>query len=148
MIRPLCATDRQLFLTLMDEFYHSDAVLHPTPAAYHINTFEEIMRSDRYLLAYILEHDNKTAGYALLSRSFSPEVGGTVIWIEEIYIRENFRSQGLGSEFFDWLEKEIPAARYRLEIEPDNQRAAELYRRRGYKNLAYTQMVKDTGLKA
>ena len=143
MIRKLTAADRELFLTLMDEFYHSGAVLHPTPAQYHINTFEEIMASDRYLLCYLLESEAGCAGYALLSRSFSPEVGGSVIWLEEIYLRPAFRGRGLGSGFFDWLEQNLPAARYRLEIEPDNHAAAALYRSRGYRPLPYLQMVKD-----
>ena len=66
-----------------------------------------------------------------------------VVWIEELYLRPDFRSHGIGSEFFAFLEQEHPAARYRLEIEPDNERAAKLYRSRGYEVLPYVQMIKD-----
>ena len=143
MIRPLEAKDRELFLELIDEFYHSDAVLHATPVEYHINIFEEALRSDTYLLCYIIEPAGTPAGYGLLSKSFSPEVGGPIVWFEELYLREPFRNQGLGTAFFDFVESTIPAARYRLEVEPDNENALQMYYARGYEDLGYLQMVKD-----
>lgn len=65
------------------------------------------------------------------------------MWIEEIYVRPEFRQKGLGKTFFEALDRIQPAARYRLEIEPDNQRAERLYRSLGFEPLPYRQMVKD-----
>ena len=143
MIRNLSATDHELCLALCDEFYHSPAVAHPIPPSFYENTFQELMRSDVYAKCYILEAEGAPAGYALLSRSYSAEAGGPVVWVEELYLRPEFRSHGLGSEFFAFLEERHPAARYRLEIEPDNERAAKLYRSRGFEVLPYVQMIKD-----
>ena len=143
MIRKLTPQDHVLFLDLCREFYHSSAVMHPIPESYYENTFQELMRSEVYTQCYILEYEGQHAGYALLSKSYSAEAGGMVVWIEELYLRPDFRSHGIGSEFFAFLEQEHPAARYRLEIEPDNERAAKLYRSRGYEVLPYVQMIKD-----
>ncbi len=143
MIRKLTPQDHVLFLDLCREFYHSSAVMHPIPESYYENTFQELMRSEVYTQCYILEYEGQPAGYALLSKSYSAEAGGMVVWIEELYLRPDFRSHGIGSEFFAFLEQEHPAARYRLEIEPDNERAAKLYRSRGYEVLPYVQMIKD-----
>lgn len=143
MIRKLTPQDHVLFLDLCREFYHSSAVMHPIPESYYENTFQELMRSEVYTQCYILEYEGQPAGYALLSKSYSAEAGGMVVWIEELYLRPDFRSHGMGSEFFAFLEQEHPAARYRLEIEPDNERAAKLYRSRGYEVLPYVQMIKD-----
>ena len=41
-----------------------------------------------------------------------------------------------------YIEKHFPAPRYRLEIEPDNDKARKLYERLGYKFLPYEQMLK------
>ena len=67
-----------------------------------------------------------------------------VIWVEELFMRSQYRGKGLGNEFFDFLYRERPAARYRLEIEPENVRAAALYERKGFCSLGYGQMVNDT----
>ena len=101
------------------------------------------MRSDVYAECFIIEYEGAAAGFGLISKTFSQESGGLVVWIEELYIRQQFRSKGLGREFFEFLEKNRPASRYRLEIEPDNVRARALYERLGFEQLDYMQMVKD-----
>ena len=78
---------------------------------------------------------------------FSREAGGMVVWIEEIYVRSAFRGRGVGGAFFAWLHANVPAIRYRLEVEPSNERAQSLYRRLGFSELPYVQMVLDGGLR-
>lgn len=143
-IRKIRKDDHDVFVEMGKEFYNSEAVLHNIDECCHEAAFEELMRSDVYLECYIFEVDSKIAGYALLDKMYSREVGGLVVWVEELYVRSDFRCHGIGNKFFDYLEKNVPASRYRLEIEPDNTRARALYERRGYKILAYSQMYKDT----
>ena len=142
-VQPLTPADKEEFLTLSRAFYQSDAVLHEIDESCHQNAFEEMMRSDVYLLGYLLKCDGKTAGYAVLNKMFMREVGGHVVWIEELYVIPEFQGKGLGRAFFAWLEEHIPAVRYRLEAEPDNRRAMALYQRLGYEVLPYVQMIKD-----
>ena len=66
------------------------------------------------------------------------------VWIDELYVLPAFRGRGIGGSFFCWLHENIPAARYRLETEPENERARNLYARYGYKEFPYLQMVKET----
>ena len=145
MIRPITKQDRDLYLYLMDEFYHSSAVLHPIDPAYCVRAVDEILSRDTYLLGYLLEHEGQIAGYAMLARAYSTECGGPVLWIEELYVREAFRSKGLGHEFFAFLEREFAhdICRFRLEVEPENTKAQSLYRRLGFEILPYTQMVRE-----
>lgn len=142
-IRKLRKDDHDVFVEMGKEFYSSEAVLHSIDEGCHEAAFEELMRSDIYLECFIFEIDSKTAGYALLDKMYSREVGGLVVWVEELYVRSEFRCHGIGNSFFNYLEKNVPATRYRLEIEPDNLRARALYERRGYKILGYSQMYKD-----
>ena len=145
MIRKLTENDRDLYIRMAEEFYSSDAVLHPIPRAYIERTADEALRSDAYAEIYLLECEGEPAGYGLTARTFSQEAGGSVLWIEELYIREQFRSRGLGREFFSYIEEKNKdrTARIRLEVEEENTRAASLYERLGYENLDYKQMVKD-----
>ncbi|MBQ4061547.1 MAG: GNAT family N-acetyltransferase [Christensenellaceae bacterium] len=145
MIRKLTKDDEQLYKQLAWEFYHSSAVLHPVPEKNIDATFKELMRSDEYAECFIFEKDENAAGFALIAKTFSQEAGGLVCWIEELFIRDEYRGQGIGSEFLTEYEKIMPKGtkRLRLEIEPDNELAAKLYKRMGYDFLGYAQMVKE-----
>ena len=143
MIRPITPADRENYLRMAHDFYHSEAVLHPVPDAYFVRAFDEMMRSDAYLSGLVFEIDGKTAGYALLAKTYSQEAGGPAVWIDELYVEPAFRSQGIGKAFFAELQRIAPAARYRLEIEPDNLRAERLYKSMGFDVLGYKQLVMD-----
>ncbi|MBQ3211335.1 MAG: GNAT family N-acetyltransferase [Oscillospiraceae bacterium] len=141
-IRKIENKDKEAFLSMSREFYASSAVLHDIPEKYHESCFAELMRSEDYARAYILECAGKTAGYALLSLSYSREAGGLCTWIEELYVLPQFQGKGAAHIFFKWLEENIPAARYRLETEHDNSRAKKLYKSLGYSPLEYEQFIK------
>ena len=145
-IRKITSEDRDFFIAASKAFYASAAVAHDVPASYHLTTFEELMNSEVYQSGYILEVDGASVGYALVSKTFSHEAGGTVWWLEELYILPEYRGKGLGRSYFDFIEKaaaENGVRRLRLEVEPDNTRAAKLYFNLGYKPLNYAQMLKE-----
>lgn len=143
-IRKIKPPDKDVFIEMGREFYNSDAVLYNIDDSFHFNTFDELMRSDVYLECYIFETDKgEIAGYALLDKMFSHEVGGMLVWVEELYVRSAFQGHGIGTDFFKYLYENVPAARYRLETEPENSRARALYERKGFKNLEYLQMYRD-----
>ena len=77
-IRKIQESDKEIFLTLSREFYSSDAVLAPIPESHHSAAFDELMRSEDYLIAYIFEADGNVAGYALLNKTYAHEAGGFV----------------------------------------------------------------------
>ena len=141
------ACDKRAFLEMSREFYSSDAVLHAVDPSFHEKAFAELLRSGTYLTCFVFECGDRVAGYALLSKMFSREAGGMVVWIEEIYVRSAFRGRGVGGAFFAWLRANVPAIRYRLEVEPSNERTQSLYRRLGFSELPYVQMVLDGGLR-
>ena len=135
--------DKELFFELSEEFYNSPAVLAPINPEFHTNAFNELMRSRDYLECYIIEYDGETAGFGLLNICYCHEAGGKMVWFEELYIREQFRSHGIGRKFFAFVEQNHPAMRYRLEVEKENERAVKLYKSLGYDFLEYDQMIRD-----
>ena len=143
MLRQIQDTDKEQFLQMTTAFYNTDAVIEPIPDKYHRDVFQELMEHNPFLDAYIIEEKGIIAGYALLNFTWSQEAGGKVIWIEELYILPEFQGKGLGKEFFAFLEQHFPAARYRLEVEPENERAVGLYKKIGFEFLPYGQMIKD-----
>ncbi len=142
-LRKITAEDRELFLSFIGMFHNSPAMLHPVDKQVDINNFEELMRSDEYLECYFINLDGKDVGYVLLSKSFSSEVGGKIVWVEEIMLLDEYRSMGIGSDVLKRVEKLCPYTRLRLEVEPDNERAKKLYYSLGFEELPYMQMIID-----
>lgn len=141
MIRKINKTDKDFYINSVKAFYSSDAVLHNIPDENITKTFEELMQSETYIECYIFEKEEKRVGYALLAKTFSQEAGGEVLWIDEIYILPQYRSQGIGSQFFEYLKTNTNVARLRLEFCPNNQKAIEVYKHQGFKALEYGQMI-------
>ena len=145
MVRRITPADRTEYFKMTREFYQSDAVLAPVPDLNIERTFEELMTSDTYAEGYILEYEGEAAGFAILSKTFTLEAGGMVLWIEDFYVRPAYRNRGLGKEFFAYLDENIPEdiRRVRLEVEADNERAMSLYRKMDFTDLPYVQMVRE-----
>lgn len=147
MIRRMTTEDREFYLRAADEFYHTDAVEKPLPMERLNANFDEVMRSDVYLEGLILEQDGEKAGYCLLTKTFHTEAGMT-LWLEDVYILEQFRSKGLGKELFAYLDENYSEkfGRFRLEVEDENEIAVALYKKNGFRFLEYKQMIKDNKL--
>lgn len=138
IIRKINEKDRSEYLLMARDFYSSPAVLENIPEENMINSFREFLGDSPYGDAFIFENDGKTVGYGILAYTYSQEAGGRVVWIEEIYIKPEYRGGGFGSVFVNYVLNNIPAKRYRLETEPENEKAAALYRRLGFELFEYT----------
>ena len=145
-IRSIEKRDRDIYLAMSRDFYRSAAVSHDIPEEFRERAFDEFLRSDVYMEGLILECGGETAGYGVVSKTWSQECGGVAWWLEELYILPQYRGVGLGHRYFSYIfdraEKEH-VCRLRLEIEPDNTRAEKLYREMDFVQLGYKQMIKE-----
>ena len=141
MIRKMTRQDAPAVLEMMKVFYASDAV--------HTNGSDEIFSADvencvndsPYLEGYIFEEE-KIQGYAMVAKSFSTEFGKPCIWIEDLYLKPEYRSKGLGKSFFAFIETQYPGCIFRLEAEPENTPAVTLYKKCGYEEMPYMELKK------
>ncbi len=138
--------DYPVFLKMCREFYASDAVCHSIPESCFKTTFEMCLTESPYVRGYLFESDGIVAGYGLLSFTYSAEVGGLSVLIEELYVLPEFQGKGMIRRFFELLKEEYEdnVSRFRLEVTKENLRAIEIYRRYGFQELPYLQMVKDS----
>lgn len=144
-IRDFVESDLQDYLRLSREFYNTGAVLHTVPEENFTRTFDACISGSPYTRGLALMLDNELAGYALISLTWSNEVGGICVLLEEAYISPKFQGRGLGSAFLSFAEREYGerARRLRLEVTHSNERAISLYERMGYQRFDYLQMIKD-----
>ena len=143
--RDLTPEDRDLVVPMVQAFYRSDAVDHPVDAAILERSFQDAASPAEPLLrGLLIQWEGRPAGYMYLTQCYSAEVGGRCVFLEEIFLKEEYRRRGLGAQVMAWLEGEYPAARrFRLEVTQANQGAISLYQRAGYTFLRYDQMVLD-----
>jgi len=144
MIRPMKQEDFSDVLNMMLVFYASEALIVHPPEESLRRTLTDCLAGGPYLEGYVFMDGEETAGYGMLTKSYSTEACGLCIWIEDIYVRPESRGKGLGSGFLAFVDEKYgaSAARIRLEAEPDNARAIEVYRKAGYHELGYMQLVK------
>jgi len=142
IIRKMIRDDKQSVIDMMRVFYASPAV--------HSNGSEEIFEADvencvndsPYLEGYVFEEDGEIQGYSMLAKSFATEFGKPCIWIEDLYMKPEYRGSGIGSKFFEFLEQNYTDCIFRLEVEEENERAIHVYEKNGFTFLPYMEMKK------
>ena len=145
MIRKFVPEDREDYIRFSTEFYNSSAVDKPVPREHFEQGFDEMMRSDVYVQGYMLVCDGNNVGYCVTMKTYSVEAGGITIWIDELFVLEEYRSKGLGRELFKYIEEngDKKLRRIRLEVELENGRAISLYKKMGFEPAPYDGMWKS-----
>ncbi|MBO7196396.1 MAG: GNAT family N-acetyltransferase [Clostridia bacterium] len=142
IIRGMKKEDKSDILEMMSVFYSSPAVLTNGSNEIFNADFDACVSNSPYLEGYIFESEGKIIGYSMLAKSFSTEFGKPCIWIEDIYLQEDYRGMGIGSEFFEYLDNKYKDVIFRLEAEEENERAIHVYKKAGFEVLPYLEMKK------
>jgi len=81
--------------------------------------------------------DSELRGYALLVPYWSNEFGGTLLFVDELFVVPEFRNRGIGRGFFSYVEQEPPfkPVALGLAVNPGNGRARRLYESLGFVEL-------------
>ena len=145
--------DREEVLTMMRVFYDSPALLTNVPDEVLACDVDACLGDSPYVEGLILESSGAEndadaaviAGYSMLAKSFSTEFGGPCIWIEDLYLKPEYRSKGAGSVLLAYVKENYDAVITRLEVETENVNAVAAYRKAGYGVLGYTEMYHLTG---
>jgi len=140
IIREMTVDDKESVISMMRVFYTSPAVLSNGSEEIFRNDVDNCVNDSPYLEGYILEDNNVIQGYAMVAKSFSTEFGKPCMWIEDLYIKDEYRGFGLGSKMMDYIIEKYPDAILRLEVEEENERAFNVYKKCGFEVLPYMEM--------
>lgn len=103
---------------------------------------EWLEREDAVL--FVIEEDDTEAGFLLLARH-----GGTVVWIENLYVRKELRRRGIASRAIalaeDYAAAAMKAPAISMDVIPQNTEAMRLYHSLGYDTLQMITMRKPLG---
>ena len=90
---------------------------------------------------FVAETDGAVAGQLMITYEWSDWRNGNLWWIQSVYVKEEFRAQGVFKALFSHLENlartSPDVAGLRLYMHTDNERARKTYERLGMKNSNY-----------
>lgn len=142
IIRELTAADKDVVIDMMRIFYASAAVYTNGSEEIFENDVENCINENPYLEGYVFEENGVLLGYAMVAKSFSTEFGKPCMWIEDIYLKPECRGKGVGMQFMEYMKEKYPDTLQRLEVEEENETALKLYRKAGFTQLPYMEMMR------
>ena len=143
VIRKFFKEDKKEVLDMMQEFYSSDAVSTNGSLEIFSNDFDTCISSSPFLEGYIFIREDKILGYGMIAKSFSTEFGKPCLWLEDLYLKKEYRGQGIIPKFIRKVESENPNTILRLEVEEENSHAVHVYNKCGFEKLPYAELKKE-----
>jgi ribosomal protein S18 acetylase RimI-like enzyme len=127
--------DLDRLLELMREYYAFDHLAFDEPRARAAAA--RLLGDGSLGRAWIIERGGAAVGYMVLMFGFSLEFHGRDAFLDELYVREAHRGEGVGGAAIAHLEaacREHGVAALHLEVERANNRAQAVYRKLGFRD--------------
>lgn len=129
----LSKDDIEIAVRMMREFYAIDG--YPIDAERSKTLFETFIDNENLGKSWLIYHENEAVGYIILTFVFSFEYGGTIAFVDELYISEHVRGKGLGKSSIEFIKAEAHKLSLKLlylEVEHHNSNAQKLYLSAGF----------------
>lgn len=144
IIRKINKSDKSEIISMMKDFYSSPAVLTNGSLEIFQTDFDACLdKNNPFLEGYVFESEKNVIGYAMLAKSFSTEFGKNCIWLEDLYVKSEYRGNGIIPKFLDFVKQQYPNTIFKLEVEKENCHAVHVYQKCGFKFLEYFEMQQD-----
>ena len=140
-IRKMQRGDGEVVTDMMRKFFTSEAVITDGSEKIFAANVENCLGGSPYVDGFVFVADGKIIGYGMTARGYSTEFGGECIWLEDIFVAEDFRGHGVGTKFIRHVKELYPDKIFRLEASAGNASALNVYKRLGFKELPYLELV-------
>jgi GNAT superfamily N-acetyltransferase len=125
--------DIESLLVMMQEFYlHEELAFDEEKARLAL---EGILSSDLFGRVFLILSEKTIAGYTVLTFGYSLEFHGRDAFVDELFLRAQFRAQGLGGQALEFLAsfcRENGIVALHLEVERKNAVAQRAYQKFGF----------------
>ncbi len=128
-------SDIETLVKFIREYYEYDS--HPFDDEKVRRALAKILNDTSIGRVWLLQDCSEAIGYIVLTFGYSLEAGGRDALIDELYIRESHRGQGLGRKVIQFVEGVCPSLGIQvlnLEVERRNTAAQSFYRKVGFED--------------
>lgn len=137
-IIPMTIDDKTIVVEMMDDFYSSPAVATAGSIDIFESNVENCVSKDNPLVeGYILKYKGEVAGYTMIAKSFTTEFAKYCLWLEDLYLKSDFRGKGIIPYFLKFLQEKYPDYMFKLEVENENEHAVHVYKKYGFESFPY-----------
>ncbi|MCG2792690.1 MAG: GNAT family N-acetyltransferase [Weeksellaceae bacterium] len=127
---------------MMKDFYAID--FYPFDEKLTNENFEKFMNGDKYGDCFKIVFQGQIAGYLILVKYFSFEFGGEILFLDELFVKPEFRGKSLGKKALEFVKNYSVENGFKavlLEIENHNGKAKKLYEHYGFQNHKRSLMI-------
>lgn len=128
-------SDIEALLAMMREFYAHDGLRFDEAAARR--ALQGVIHEPNLGRVFLILEEGEVAGYAVLTFGYSLEFHGRDAFVDEIYLRDEYRGKGIGKralEFLSTVCAESGARALHLEVERRNTNAQQVYHKFGFED--------------
>ena len=129
------ASDADTLVEMMRDFNAHERIAFDEPEVRHV--LAQLFANDSYGLACLILLGGEVAGYVVIAFGFSVEFRGRDAFIDELFVKDDFRGRGAGAaaiRFAEGLCHERGVRALHLEVERSNTGAQSVYRRAGFRD--------------
>ncbi|MCB0630208.1 MAG: GNAT family N-acetyltransferase [Saprospiraceae bacterium] len=142
---PVSQEDIRTVCDMMEDFYAIDHYpFVPERTMINLSIFVNNENLGRLWMILLAE---EIVGYVVLTFGFSFEFGGRDAFLDELYLKEAHRNQGIGTQTLKFIAKQagiLGIKALHLEVEHHNEKGKAIYGKSGYKahnRILMTRMV-------
>ena len=136
-------TDADLILEFMSEYYAFDGH-HFDEKKSHAALFG-LLGNGSLGCVWLIQDGDAAVGYVVLTLGYSLELLGRDAFIDEFYLRENYRGRGWGRQAMTFVEdaaRSLGVNSIHLEVTRPNTTAQQIYRKLGFEDRKHYLMTK------
>ena len=120
---------------MVEAFWRFEQI--PFSSEMALQTWQKAWAQPDFVRGWLLEFESQTVGYVVLTFGFSLEYGGLNAYVDELFVKPEFRGRGFGAQALAFLTLEcqkLNIAALHLEVDADNHDAKVLYAKMGFES--------------
>jgi ribosomal protein S18 acetylase RimI-like enzyme len=136
IVRKATSADIPVLIGLMKEFYAESH--YDLDAKWAANAFNTFLSDEGNGCVWIACIGEEAAGHVVLTVRFTMEYGGLSGYVDDLFVKRQFRKRGAASSLLQIVERECTARKCRsliVEVGKDNDAALATYKKLGMKKV-------------